>query len=56
VFKAACRLTRGFGLSPADAKDLLWEWCGGRAGWTREWVAAKVENASYGKEPIGGRL
>ena len=52
---AACRLVRGFQLSPADAEALLWEWAGGRAGWTREWVAAKVSHAErYGTEPVGG--
>jgi bifunctional DNA primase/polymerase-like protein len=51
---AACRLTRGFGLSPADAEALLWEWAGGRPGWTREWIARKVTHAErYGREPIG---
>jgi len=51
---AACRLVRGFGLCAADAEDLLWEWAGGRAGWTREWVARKVAHAErYGTEPIG---
>ena len=54
---AACRLTRGFGLSAADAEALLWEWAGGRSGWDREWVARKVSHASrYGTEPIGGLL
>lgn len=51
---AACRLVRGFGLSAADAEAVLWEWAGGRAGWTREWVAQKVTHAErYGTEPIG---
>jgi hypothetical protein len=51
---AACRLTRGFGLATADAETLLWEWAGGRPGWTREWIAEKVEHAErYGTEPIG---
>ncbi len=51
---AACRLVRGFGLSAAEAEALLWEWAGGRAGWTREWVARKVAHAErYGTEPIG---
>jgi hypothetical protein len=51
---AACRLVRGFGLSAADAEALLWEWAGGRPGWTREWVAEKVTNAEqYGTEPLG---
>jgi hypothetical protein len=51
---AACRLVRGFGLSFVDAEDVLWEWAGGRAGWTREWVAQKVAHAErYGTEGIG---
>jgi hypothetical protein len=52
---AACKLVRGFGLTEADATSLLWEWAGGRPGWTREWVEQKVANAlRYGEEPIGG--
>jgi hypothetical protein len=52
---AACRLVRGFGLSEAEAEALLWDWAGGRSGWTREWVRRKVGNAlRYGTEPIGG--
>jgi hypothetical protein len=55
TLKAACRLVRGLNLPPSDAEDLLWEWAGGRDGWTREWIAAKVVNAlKWGKEPIGG--
>jgi hypothetical protein len=51
---AACRLTRGFGLSAGDAESLLWDWAGGRPGWTREWIAEKVHHAEkYGTEPIG---
>ena len=51
---AACKLTRGFDLPASDAESLLWEWAGGRPGWTREWVAAKVQHAiRYGTEPIG---
>jgi hypothetical protein len=51
---AACRLVRGFGLSASDAEALLWEWAGGRPGWTRAWIAAKVAHAErYGTEPIG---
>ena len=51
---AACRLVRGFELSPTDAEVLLWEWAGGRPGWSREWVARKVQHAErYGSEPIG---
>jgi hypothetical protein len=51
---AACRLTRGFGLSMAEAEALLWEWAGNRPGWTREWIVEKVAHAEkYGSEPIG---
>jgi hypothetical protein len=51
---AACRLVRGFGLASAEAEALLWEWAGGRSGWTREWVSRKVIHAEqYGTEPIG---
>lgn len=51
---AACRLVRGFGLSEANTVELLWEWAGGRAGWTREWIIRKVHNAAvYGSEPEG---
>lgn len=51
---AACRLVRGFGISPADAEALLWDWAGGRPGWTRDWIASKVANAEkHGTEPIG---
>lgn len=51
---AACRLVRGFELSELDAIALLWEWAGGRLGWTHEWVAAKVAHAlRYGSEPVG---
>lgn len=51
---AACRLVRGFGLSAADSEQLLWEWAGGRPGWSRAWIAAKVAHAErYGTEPIG---
>jgi hypothetical protein len=55
VMSAACRLVRGFTLSAADAETLLWEWAGGRDGWTQDWIAEKVANAErYGSEPIGG--
>ena len=51
---AAARLARGFGLTEADATALLWDWAGGRAGWTHEWVARKVRNAlQYCTEPMG---
>lgn len=51
---AACRLVRGFRLNAAEAEALLWEWAGGRPGWTRAWVAQKVAHAErYGTEPIG---
>jgi hypothetical protein len=55
VLSAACRLVRGFALAPSDAEGLLWDWCGNRPGWTRAWVARKVDHAQrYGTEPIGG--
>jgi hypothetical protein len=55
VLSAACRLVRGFHLSPAESEALLWEWCGQRDGWTRDWVATKVANAErYGSEARGG--
>jgi hypothetical protein len=51
---AACKLVRGFALSAIDAEDLLWDWCGNRPGWTRDWVAEKIQHAErYGTEPIG---
>lgn len=51
---AACRLVRGFGLTASDAESLLWEWAGGRPGWTREWISEKVQHAEkYGSEPVG---
>jgi hypothetical protein len=51
---AACRLLRGFGLSASAAEILLWEWAGGRPGWTHDWIARKVAHAErYGSEPIG---
>ena len=54
MLSAACRLVRGFSLSASDAEALLWEWAGGRSGWTREWIAEKVACAErYGTEPIG---
>ena len=54
TLSAACRLTRGFGLSESDATVLLREWTGGRAGWTHEWITRKVRNAiAYGTEPMG---
>jgi hypothetical protein len=55
VFRQACHLLRGFALAPHDAASLLWEWAGGRPGWTREWIAQKVAHAErYGTEPLGG--
>jgi Bifunctional DNA primase/polymerase, N-terminal len=52
---AAARMVRGFALSESDAVELLWQWAGGRSGWTREWLVRKVRNAEqYGSEPIGG--
>jgi hypothetical protein len=51
---AACRLVRGFGLAPADAEQLLWEWAGGRPGWTRAWINRKIAHGErYGTEAIG---
>jgi len=51
---AACRLVRGFGLPAGEAERLLWEWAGGRPGWTRAWIAEKVRHAErYGTEPLG---
>jgi hypothetical protein len=51
---AAARLVRGFNLSPTEAEALLWEWAGNRPGWTREWIAHKVDHAvRYGSEPVG---
>ena len=51
---AACRLVRGFDLSATAAEALIWEWAGGRSGWTRAWVAEKVRHAQrYGTEPVG---
>jgi Bifunctional DNA primase/polymerase, N-terminal len=51
---AACRLVRGFGLTTSDAEALLLAWAGGRPGWTRAWIVAKVQHAEkYGSEPIG---
>ena len=49
---AACRLVRGFGLRSVDAEELVWEWAGGRPGWTRDWIARKVAHAErYGTSP-----
>jgi hypothetical protein len=54
TLSAACRLVRGFALAASDAEALLWQWAGGRPGWTRDWIAAKVEHAErYGTEPVG---
>jgi hypothetical protein len=54
TLSAACRLVRGFALEAFEAEELLWEWAGGRPGWTREWIAHKVAHAKqYGTEPIG---
>jgi hypothetical protein len=51
---AACKLVRGFNISAADAEALIWDWAGGRPGWTRDWIASKVASAErYGTEPIG---
>ena len=57
VFSAACHLVRGFALDESTAIELLWEWAGGRPGWTREWIASKVASAiKNGREPVGGLL
>lgn len=57
VFKAACHLVRGFALDEVTAVDLLWEWAGGRPGWTREWIQTKVVSAiKNGREMVGGLL
>ena len=54
TLSAACRLVRGFELSETDATALLWDWAGGRSGWSPEWIARKVRNAAqYGSEPVG---
>jgi len=51
---AACRIVRGFGLSESEAVELLWEWAGGRDGWSRDWIEQKIRNAvRYGTEPVG---
>ena len=51
---AACRVVRGFGVDEHTATELLWEWAGGRPGWSHEWIARKVHNAhEYGREPVG---
>jgi Bifunctional DNA primase/polymerase, N-terminal len=55
TFIAAGRLVRGFALSATDAEQLLWEWCGSRDGWDRDWVRQKVANAlKHGSEAVGG--
>jgi len=55
TFIAAGRLVRGFALSATDAEQLLWEWCGSREGWDRDWVRQKVANAlKHGSEAVGG--
>ena len=51
---AACRLVRGFGLTPSDAEALLWDWAGGRPGWTHEWIAQKVAHAE--RCPVSFRM
>ncbi len=51
---AAARVVRGFDVAESDAIALLTEWAGDRPGWTREWIARKVQSAlRYGTEPIG---
>jgi Bifunctional DNA primase/polymerase, N-terminal len=57
TFQAASRLVRGFALDAAEAETLLWDWCGNRDGWSREWVARKVAHAErYAREPLKGLL
>jgi hypothetical protein len=54
VLYAACKLLRGFALDAGTTEALLWEWAGGRPGWTQTWIAGKVRSAArYGTEPIG---
>lgn len=57
TFKVCCRITRGFGLSPADAWPLLLEWnarC--QPPWSERDLQAKLDSAArYGREPIGAR-
>jgi hypothetical protein len=54
TFYSACRLVRGFDLDPEDVELLLWEWVGGRPGWTPDWIVDKVRHAvRYGTEPVG---
>lgn len=57
MFRVACRLVRGFGLTEDETFSVLWSWSGGRPGWTPEWVAVKVRNAvRFGTERVGGLL
>jgi hypothetical protein len=44
TFTNACRLIRGFDLTPGDVETLLWEWAGDRPGWTRDWIESKVRH------------
>ncbi len=54
TFEAACRLVRGFGVTPDDAVALLQEWAPDFDAW---WLRLKVEGAlRYGTEPPGGKL
>lgn len=57
TFKVCCRITRGFGLSPADAWPPLLEWnarC--QPPWIERDLQAKLEHAARnGREPIGAR-
>ena len=55
TYYMACRLVVGFALSTWEAEELLWQRCGHRDGWTRRWVAAKVNAADrYGRGARGG--
>jgi len=58
TFSLACTLVRGFGLSDAEALDLLREWNHGCVPpWTSSDLVGKVRGAhQYGEEPVGGRL
>lgn len=55
TFKVACKLVRFFGLSDADALDLLREWNQGcQPPWADRELETKIASArAYGMEPIG---
>jgi hypothetical protein len=51
---AACKVLRGFALDASTTETLIWEWAGGRPGWSQAWITRKVQSAEkYGTEPIG---